>query len=80
MDKKIDFKKIENIFEDICKNNKHKINTYRGKTGGKDIYKTSSWNDLKGIENDVISYAWDNLSKSEYKYMNDLFKNFKKGV
>jgi hypothetical protein len=76
MDKKIDFKKIENIFKDICKNNKHKIITNRGNG----VYRKSSWNDLKGIENDVISYAWDNLSKSEYKYMNDLFKNFKKGV
>tara|TARA_R110002020_G_scaffold127255_1_gene285546 strand:- start:3346 stop:3645 length:300 start_codon:yes stop_codon:yes gene_type:complete len=70
-------KTIKKDFNDICNDHIVYIQSLLKYSQNKD---TNVKYDLDHIENEVISYSWDNLSKSEYKYMNDLFENFKKGV
>ncbi len=72
MDKKIDFEKIENIskdFEDICSENILYVENDR---------EAKRHYDFDKIEDEIILYAWDNLSSDEWKYMKDMFENFKR--
>lgn len=66
-----DKESISKDFEDICSENILYVENDR---------EAKRHYDFDRIEDEIILYAWDNLSSDEWKYMKDMFENFKKGV